>query len=174
MRNFTKITFAFALFLIGTVTPLNAQDLVFQSSQRTDGVAFFAIDKVTGQLSYMRDYGSSAGIWKKYGKTARASGKSNLAFQSIDRKEGAAFFVMDASTGQIYFMLDYGSNSGNWKKYGGLLPSSSSSDFGFRVASRDQGTAFFAMNKLTGQIYYMLDYGSSGGKWKSYGGVIPK
>lgn len=42
----------------------------------------------------------------------------------------------------------------------------------FVTLERDGGTAFFAMDNLSGQVYYMLDYGNSDGMWKEYGKKI--
>lgn len=59
----------FSLFFIFSVTIVSAQRLEFESVERENGTAFFAIDKATGQVSFMLDYGSESGIWKSFGGT---------------------------------------------------------------------------------------------------------
>ncbi|PHR50082.1 MAG: hypothetical protein COA32_02810 [Fluviicola sp.] len=175
MKTTKKLKLILCLFFIFSISNLSAQQLEFESIERADGTAFFAIDKATGQISFMLDYGSNAGNWKNYGKTIdRNSQEKNLALYTIQRTDGTAFFAMDGATGQVYFMLDYGSNAGNWKSYGGVLPKSENSFVSFQASSRTDGTAFFAMDGNTGQIYFMLDYGSNAGNWKSYGGTVPE
>ena len=166
-----KLTLLTLFFLISSVAA--AQNLAAKSLERTDGTAFFTLDKRTGQLYYMLDYGSNAGNWKSYGGLIRETGSNTLEFQAIERVDGSAFFAMDATTGQVYFMLDYGSNAGNWKSYGGTVPKVSNSKLTFQATSRTDGTAFFAIDSDNGQTYYMLDYGSNAGNWKSYGGIVP-
>ncbi|HLP11445.1 MAG TPA: hypothetical protein VK177_05875 [Flavobacteriales bacterium] len=98
--------------------------------------------------------------------------QTNLQFASNEREDGTAFFSLDGNTGQVYFMLDYGTNAGNWKAYGTGI-ADLNGGFLFSVSERKDGTAFFAMNRLSGQVYFMLDYGDYAGTWKSYGGNIP-
>lgn len=174
--NTSKISkLIFFLFFVFSISSISAQILEFESVERTDGTAFFAIDKTSGQISYMLDYGSNAGIWKNYGGTiSRDSKMQNLSFYVLERYDGSAFFAMDGSTGQVYYMLDYGSNAGTWKSYGGILPETANGNTRFQAASRTDGTAFFSMDASSGQVYYMLDYGSNAGIWKSYGGTIPQ
>ncbi|MDF1550796.1 MAG: hypothetical protein P1P88_23440 [Bacteroidales bacterium] len=162
------------LFLFSILfTNASAQKFEAESVERSNGTAFFAINSSTGQLAFMADHGKSSGIWKNYGGIIRESGASNLEFRAIERSEGTAFFAMDGATGQVYFMLDYGSNSGKWKNYGGIITRQGDGKLEFEAAARKDGTAFFAIDGKTGQVYYMLDYGSNAGKWKSFGGVIP-
>lgn len=174
MNSIKNLKIVFYLFFIFSISSLSAQNLGFESVERADGTAFFSIDKTTGQISYMLDYGSTAGVWKNYGgKITRSSQEKNLSFYAIDRTEGAAFFSMDGATGQVYFMLDYGTEAGVWKNYGGVVPATGA-HLSFQASTRPKGTAFFAMNNSTGQVYFMLDFGSDAGNWKSYGGTIPK
>ncbi|OFZ09662.1 MAG: hypothetical protein A3D92_13660 [Bacteroidetes bacterium RIFCSPHIGHO2_02_FULL_44_7] len=149
-----------------------AQQLHFTSIQRTDGTAFFSLNDKSGQLSFMLDYGSSAGTWKNYGGTIRSTGGSTLLLSTISREDGTAFFSLDNATGQLYYMLDYGSSAGTWKSYGATLAGRSGANYQFTAIQRTDGTAFFAQDAQTGQMYYLLDYGSDPGNWKSYGGVI--
>ncbi|MBS9464104.1 hypothetical protein KIM67_16905 [Flagellimonas sp. 389] len=175
MNQIKKLKLILCLFFIFSVSNLSAQRLEFESVERRDGTAFFAIDKTTGQISFMLDHGSQAGNWKNYGGTIKRNPSAkNLTFYTLKRSEGTAFFGMDGSTGQVYYMLDYGSNAGNWESYGGTLPSSGKGHVRFQAATRDEGSAFYAMDGDTGQVYFMLDYGSNAGNWKSYGGTIPK
>ena len=175
MNCIKKLKLIFCLFLIFSISNLWAQHLEFESVERTEGTAFFAIDKTSGQISFMLDYGSEAGNWKNYGGIIERNPQGkNLTFYALKRTDGTAFFCMDGTTGQVYFMLDYGSDAGNWKSYGGTLPSSCKGYVCFHASTRTDGTAFFAMDGDTGQVYFMLDHGSNAGNWKSYGGTIPK
>jgi hypothetical protein len=70
---------------------------------------------------YMLDYGNNAGKWSKYGNAIQANGTTTLTFAAHDRIDGTAFFSQDMSTGQVYFMLDYGNNAGNWRAFGGTV-----------------------------------------------------
>ena len=118
-----KMKFAFFFFIVCATSNLSAQSLAFETIEREDGTAFFAVEKTTGQISYLLDYGSSAGVWKNYGGTIfRDSKKQDLDLNVIQRVDGTAFFCADGTTGQIYYMLDYGSDPGIWKSYGGLIP----------------------------------------------------
>ena len=154
MNCIKKLKLIFCLFLIFSISNLWAQHLEFESVERTEGTAFFAIDKTSGQISFMLDYGSEAGNWKNYGGIIERNPQGkNLTFYALKRTDGTAFFCMDGTTGQVYFMLDY---------------------VCFQAATRTDGTAFFAMDGDTGQVYFMLDHGSNAGNWKSYGGTIPK
>lgn len=163
----------FCLLSTFILSNILAQKFEAESVERTGGTAFFAMDNSTGQVSYMLDHGKSSGIWKNYGEIIRESGSSNLEFRALEREEGTAFFAMDDSTGQVYFMLDHGSNSGKWKKFGGIITRQGDGKLEFEASSRNEGTAFFAIDGKTGQVYFMLDYGSNSGKWKNFGGVIP-
>lgn len=154
------------------VSSVSAQNLEFESVERRDGTAFFAIDKSSGQISYMLDYGSEAGVWRNYGNAIRESGEDNLMFYTLERNEGTAFFALESITGQVFFMMDYGSDAGNWKKYGNTLPAEGY--YEFQAATRPDGTVFFAMDGETGQVYFMVDYGSNAGNWEKYGGVLPE
>ena len=175
MNTIKNLKFTFILFFIFSISSLSAQQLEFESVERKDGTAFFSIEKTTGQISYMLDYGENAGIWKNYGGIiTKTPQEKKLSFYVIERREGTAFFCMDGMTGQVYFMLDYGSTAGDWKSYGGILPTAGNIYVSFQAATRIDGTAFFTMNGTTGQVYFMLDYGTNAGNWKSYGGTIPK
>lgn len=166
-----KIIYLFILCII-TSTGLAQAKLKFESTERENGTAFFAMDQNTGQVSFMLDYGSNSGVWKSYGSVIEGN-KGILNFAVTERTDGTAFFAMDNTTGKVYYMLDYGSNPGKWKSYGGTIPGEkSNSEYNFSIAERESGTAFFAINGQTGQVYFMLDYGSDSGKWKAYGGKL--
>jgi len=169
MKNLFSISLLLVTLISGPIA--NAQKFAGQSVERTDGTAFFTVNRSNGQLAFMLDYGSNAGIWKNYGGTIRESGKNSLSFHATERTDGSAFFAMD-ETGQMYFMLDYGSNAGVWKSYGGLVPGAGERHFEFEVEERTDGTAFFAIDTEDGQLYFLLDYGSNAGNWKAYGGTI--
>ncbi|HYG49508.1 MAG TPA: hypothetical protein VD905_01345 [Flavobacteriales bacterium] len=168
MRSATVIV----LFLIQAKV-FAQSNLQFAANERENGTALFAMDGNTGQVYFMLDYGESAGMWKPYG-----SGIADLnwgyLFAATERDSGTAFFAMHQSSGQVYYMLDYGDYAGAWKSYGGTLPVKSKTGFTFDVNERKDGTAFFSLDKTTGQAYYMLDYGEDAGIWKPFGGTITK
>jgi hypothetical protein len=175
MIEIKKLKLIFCLFFIFSISNLSAQQLEFETSSGTNGTAFYAIDKTTGQISVMLDYYSKAGKWENYGGIIeRDSLENNLSFCALKTKNGMAFFSMDGTTGQVYMMLDYYSNAGKWESYGGTLPSSAKGYVGFQVDIRTKGFNYYAMDGDTGQVYLMLDYYSNAGKWESYGGTIPK
>lgn len=93
----------------------------FEATERKDGSAFFSLDTKSGQLYFMLDYGSNKGNWKAYGNKIDEAGKSNFVLRVNERTDGTAFFVIESTTGQMYFMLDYGQNKGNWKQYGNTI-----------------------------------------------------
>lgn len=159
---------------VGLSPSLFAQSFAFESVEREEGTAFFALDESTGQVYYMLDHFSEAGVWKNYGGLIPVYGKNNFAFYVHWREEGTAFFALNTNTGQLYFMLDYGEDAGNWRDYGGTITKSTNAQFSFQASSREFGTAFFAMDESTGQVYYMLDHGEAAGMWKSYGEIISK
>jgi hypothetical protein len=162
------------LMILGIIIcPVFSQKLDFQSIQRSGGSTFFAINKTTGQLSFMSDYGDGRGIWKTYGSTIRQNGDANLSIYVEERTDGTAFFVLDGAKGQLYYMLDYGSNRGTWKSYGNIVPKTSDGILILSGELRNDGSAFFAIDSKTGQLYYMTDYGSAAGTWNSYGNLVP-
>lgn len=156
-------------------TLVSAQtNLVFDSNEREDGTAFFSMDIHSGQVYYMLDYGSNSGNWKAYGGTITGASGANYSFVANERTDGTAFFAMNNATGQVYYMLDYGSASGTWKSYGGIVPNTGKTEYSFEANERADGTAFFCQDHATGQVYFMLDYGSNSGNWKAYGGTTGK
>jgi hypothetical protein len=164
-----KKAILFIATLVLILTPAFSQKFEFGSVPRTNGSAFFAISKATGQLSFMLDHGQSAAKWKKYGAVIRNAGDANLSFYVQARPDGSAFFALDGATGQFYFMLDYGSNAGKWRNYGSPVPKKGDGLLVLSGEGRKDGNAFFALDSNTGQLYFMLDYGSSAGTWKVYG-----
>lgn len=99
----------------------------------------------------------------------------SLGFAASERGEkGTAFFTMDKRTGQVYYMLDHHSEAGKWKKYGPKIGDLAGAGFLFESNERESGTAFFAMESLSGQVYFMLDYGDEPGIWRKYGEPIGK
>jgi hypothetical protein len=149
-------------------------NLVFDSNERTDGTAFFSMDIHSGQVYYMLDYGSNSGNWKAYGGTISGASGASYSFVANERTDGTAFFAMNNATGQVYYMLDYGSASGSWKSYGGIVPNKTKTEYSFEANERTDGTAFFCQDHATGQVYFMLDYGSNSGSWKAFGGTAGK
>lgn len=148
-----------------------AQDFQFVANERENGTAFFSLDAKTGQLSFMLDHGTDAGLWKKYGNPLGALQGGKFLFEAIERAQGTAFFVMESRSGQVYYMLDYGDTPGIWTKYGSQI---GTDGYSFKANGREDGTAFFAMNIVSGQVYFMLDYGSESGIWKAYGDKLKK
>jgi hypothetical protein len=161
------ILFFAAVIII--LTPAFSQKFEFGSVPRTNGSAFFALNKSTGQLSFMLDHGQTAAKWKKYGAVIRNAGEANLSFYVQSRTDGSAFFALDGTTGQFYFMLDFGSMAGKWKNYGTAVPKKGDGMLVLSGEGRNDGNAFFALDSNTGQMYFMLDYGSTAGTWKVYG-----
>lgn len=95
--------------------------LEFIANERAEGTAFYALDSKTGQLYYMLDHGDSVGKWKIYGNTISQAADKNFQFSATERSSGTAFFASDSKTGKLYFMLDYGTDAGYWKNYGGEI-----------------------------------------------------
>lgn len=97
-----------------------------------------------------------------------------LGFSASERENGSAFFSLDSRTGQLQYMLDYGEGNGVWRKYGSPIGALAGGFFLFDSKERENGSAFFAMETFSGQLYYMLDYGDQPGVWNKYGGPIGK
>jgi hypothetical protein len=146
-------------------------NLQFASNERKDGTAFFSMNGNTGQVYFMLDHGENAGTWKAYGSEIPDL-DGEFLFVASERENGTAFFAMNYLSGQVYFMLDYGDNAGKWKNYGGTIPSKNKNGYSFDASERQDGTAFFSQDKVTGQTYFMLDYGDNAGNWKAYGKTI--
>ena len=172
MKNIQILPILFCIILVTTFSGLYAQSYAFESTEREDGTAFFALHKNTGQLSYMLDHYQDAGVWKTYGGIVPKVTTNELEFYVHWREEGTAFFALDNKTGQLYFMLDYADKAGIWQAYGGVIIRENKNKLSFQASSRENGCAFFAMDEYTGQVYYMLDHGDKAGVWASYGNFI--
>lgn len=168
-----KLFFVAVFFLVITAGTY-AQDGVyaFSSTERTDGSAFFSFNKKYGQVYYMLDYGIDAGKWIRFGDMIAETGDKVLEFTANERAEGTAFYALDSKTGQLYYMLDHGDDSGKWKIYGNSISQTSDKSFQFSATERSSGTAFFAIDSKSGKLYFLLDYGTNAGYWKNYGGEI--
>lgn len=93
-------------------------------------------------------------------------------FSSSEREDGSAFFSLNKKYGQLYYMLDYGVDAGKWIKFGNMIAETGDKNFEFNANERYEGSAFYALESKTGQLYYMLDHGDDAGKWKIYGNTI--
>jgi hypothetical protein len=172
MKKLEILSMLLCFMLATASSSLSAQSYAFESTEREDGTAFFALNKSTGQLSYMLDHYEDAGVWKNYGGLVPKVTANELAFYVHWREEGTAFFAMDNKTGQLYFMLDYADNAGEWAVYGNIIIRENKNKLSLQASSREKGCAFFAMDEYTGQVYYMLDHSDNAGVWTSYGQFI--
>jgi outer membrane protein assembly factor BamB len=137
-----------------------------------NGSVFFALDGSTGQLRYMRDVGEAAGTWYSFGAPMRETGKNNLLFQAVAREKGFDFYALEANSGQLYWMSDFGEHPGAWHSYGTTIRNSDRPTLEFAAEPEASGNKFTAIDGDTGQIYFMFDFGDSAGIWKPYGNVI--
>jgi hypothetical protein len=150
-----------------------AQRLEFSANWRPAGTAFFSMNSSNGQLRYMLDYGDDRGKWKEYGNTLETT-KEQYLFAATTRSMGTAFFALNKTTGQMFYMLDYEVNAGKWLKYGGTISGKANAVYTFKVNDRGIGSAFFCQDVSSGQVYYMLDYGTDPGVWAPFGTGIGK
>ncbi len=140
------------------------------------GNGYYSLNEKTGQVYFMWDAGSNAGKWKSYGSPIDSTGSKSFEFQMTYRgSNGTGFFALDMKTGQVYYMWDFGSNAGKWRSYGSPIDATGKGDFRFSFTDRgDNGNGFFAIDSKSCQLYYMWDFGSNAGKWRSYGNIITK
>ena len=98
--------------------------------------------------------------------------RADLIFKSNLRANGTAFYAMDSQSGQLYFMLDWGEQRGNWQKFGDVIRVSGTHPFQFAVVERNEATSFYALDGKSGQLYYTNDDNVTQGKWNTYGTII--
>jgi hypothetical protein len=96
-------------------------NLQFAALRFNSGNSFYAFEANTGQLHYMNDYGDVPGIWKSYGTPARAEGLDNLQIAVEHDGDGVKCTAIDGTTGQVFYMFDWGDNAGTWRSYGGMI-----------------------------------------------------
>lgn len=176
MRNFFKNYYFFAFF-IGILFAFNPQESIAQAVSNTsfevnfkgDGTAFYTLDSKTGQLSYMLDVGEKAGVWLKYGDTYRKSGVSSLFFKAIERGDttGTSFYILDAQTGALNYMLDFGQDAGKWTSYGAQLDNTTITEFQAQITP--SGMVFYAYDGKAKQMHFMQDFGEEAGTWRAFG-----
>jgi hypothetical protein len=104
--------------------------------------------------------------------TAAFSQKGNFRYLTKSSGDGSTFYSLNGTNGQLYYMHDFGTEAGTWKKYGSLLRDSGINNLGFAQVTFKNGTAFYAFEANTGQMHFMLDFGPTPGKWTKYGGII--
>lgn len=136
------------------------------------GSTFYALDGHTGQLYYMTDFGEPMGEWNHYGLPVRSTGRNNLQFEAVSVDGGGAFYALEGSSGQLFFMHDFGEAPGVWKPYGLPILQSANDFLQFRVEQMREGCKFTAIDGNTGQLYYMYDFGDDAGSWKPFGGTL--
>ena len=157
-------------------TPTASKSLGFQfdATQRPGGTAFYSLNGATGQLSYMLDFGDTAGKWSNYGNIVREAGGNPLLLAVEETDQSAAFYTMDSGTGQVYYMLDSGEKAGQWIKFGGMIRQNALNMLQFEANFRNNATTFYAYDTFTHQTYYMNDSGDNAGKWAKFGTPVSK
>lgn len=141
---------------------------IFKTNLRTDGASFYAMNKETGQIHYMLDYGDNSGVWRPFGQTLPSNGAS-YSFDVVERPAATSFYALDNRTGKVYYTDDNPANVGAWKPYGDILRENGVSQLQFEALGRVGGNSFYAFDVLTGQMYFMNDFGDNAGKWSKYG-----
>jgi hypothetical protein len=149
----------------------STSNFIFKSNLRADGTSFYAMDSKNGQLYFMLDYGDTRANWKPYGNKLGASA-AGLQFDVLERPGAVTFYALDGRTGQLYFADDDSETGGNWKKYGDTLRENGVSMLQFDASGRLEGNSFYAFDALSGQMYFMNDFGDDAGKWAPYGNVL--
>jgi hypothetical protein len=104
--------------------------------------------------------------------TMAFSQKGNFRYLTKSSNDGSTFYALNGMTGQLYYMHDFGTEAGTWKKYGSAMRASTINNLGFAQVSFKNGTAFYALETNIGQMHFMLDFGPTPGKWTKYGGSI--
>ena len=151
------------------VAAVSASNFDFETNLRPGGSAFYAMSSATGGISYMLDHGEKQGEWFNYGNTIRETGTAELLLEVQEVASGTVFYAMDAGTGQVYFMKDYGDAPGEWQKFGGMIRQNGLNMLQFDATFRDPATTFYAYDSFTHQTYYLNDMGDNAGKWQKYG-----
>lgn len=143
---------------------------VFDVNKRAEGTAFYAMNSYTGDISYMLDFGESAGEWFNYGAMLKEGNGSPLLLKVVETPKGVAIYAMDSATGQLFNMLDHGNKPGEWVTFGGLIRQNALNQLQFEVVDRGEGnTTFYAYDSYTHKTYYMNLIGPNAGNWATYG-----
>ncbi len=151
-------------------TAKSSSGYVFDVNLRPGGAAFYAMDTNTGAVSYMLDFGDNAGKWANYGNTIKDPGGAPLLFEAVNNEQGAVIYAMDAQTGQLFYLADYGEDQGRWMKFGGLIRQNALNMLQFNLIQRETGNiTFYAYDNFTHKTYYLNLYGDNPGKWAAFG-----
>lgn len=143
---------------------------LFDVNQRPGGAAFYAMDSNTGALSYMLDFGETAGQWANYGNTIKDPGGAPLLFKAVNSEQGVTIYSMDSQTGQLFYMTDYGEEAGQWMRFGGLIRQNALNMLQFKLMERGNGNiTFYAYDNHSHKTYYLNLYGDNAGKWSAFG-----
>jgi hypothetical protein len=169
MKHCSSLLFLLLLVLLGYAQPSVYR---YATISNRAGSTFYALDGSTGQLRYLNDYKEANPIWQAYGGGIRPMGRNSLEFAPLQFENGVVFYAIEASTGQLYFMPDYGDHSGVWASYGSPIRATGRDNLRFASEHNGEGCKFTAIDGDTGQIYYMFDSGDNAGIWKAYAGVI--
>ena len=178
MRDFIKNCY-WLFLLTGILFACNPQEPVAQSENigfivnpKGEGSAFYTLDEVTGQLSYMLDFGEDAGNWRRYGNAYRKPERagSTLFFQAEERgiDTGTTFYILNGATGQVSYLSDYGPGAGAWVNFGNRLKGANISAFDTQIIGT-AGMVFYAYDSTAKQMYFMQDFGDKPGEWQKYG-----
>ena len=156
-----------------TTAPSSTQ-LLFESNLRANGTAFYAMDNQSGQLYFMLDWGEKRGAWQKFGEVIRVSGPHALQFAVVERAGATSFYALDGGTGQLYYTNDDNATQGKWNTYGDVIRSAGVNLLQFEAEGRMEGNSFYVFDSLSGQMYFMNDFGDRAGKWAKYGSPLQK
>ncbi len=96
----------------------------------------------------------------------------NTGFEANFKDNGTGFYTIDAKTGQLSYMVDFGEDAGNWRKFGNRYRETGTSKLHFKAVERGIGTSFYILNGGTGQVSFMLDYGEGAGSWTGFGNPL--
>lgn len=147
---------------------MSSKDYIFKTNLRADGASFYAMNTKSGQIHYMLDYGENSGVWRPFGQTLPAKGTS-YSFDVVERPAATSFYAMDNRTGKIYYTDDNPQNVGAWQEYGNNLRENGVNQLQFEATGRIGGNSFYAFDSMTGQMFFMNDFGENAGKWSKYG-----
>jgi len=96
----------------------------------------------------------------------------NSALEANFKGAGTAFYTIDGKSGQLSYMINFGEDAGNWRKFGNPYRSTGATKLHFKATERSIGTSFYILNGGTGQMSYMLDYGEGAGTWTGFGNPL--
>ncbi len=93
-------------------------------------------------------------------------------YASTSDTMGSTFYALEGTTGQLFYMNDYGDAAAIWKRYGNVLRAAGRNSLQFAALGSENGTVFYALESNSGQLHYMLDFGDTPATWKAYGEPI--